>query len=153
MRDVRDETEAETKYIDFLKGDDASRMLDLLPGQYIIGITYSHSSGGSFTRALTLGDKSRLKISTEAGNIYIIYPLLGEKKWQPVIVNINDYIKEECKKHIKYVECPDKEEIRKRAQTYLQGERPIMTFHPLSETPHYTPATEEAKRDIKGFWW
>lgn len=155
MRDVRNTQEEETKYLDYLKGDAASRMLELLPGQYMIGITYSRSStavGYETRRTQTLGDKVRLKISAGAGNVYIIYPLLSEKKWQPVIVNINDYSKEECEKNNRSG-CPDKEGISKRSNSYLQSERPIMTFHPLSETPYAIPVTEEAKRDIKGFWW
>jgi hypothetical protein len=155
IHDVRNMREEETKYLDYLKGDAASRMLELLPGQYMIGITYSRSStavGYETRRTQTLGDKVRLKISAGAGNVYIIYPSFNGGKWQPIIANINDYSEEECEKHNKSG-CPNKEGISKRSNKYFLGERPIMIFHPLSETSYAIPVTEEAKRDIKGFWW
>ena len=154
IRDIRNETEKETRYLDLLRA--TSSMLDLLPGQYIIGITYSHTStvsGYETRRTQTLGDKVRVKLNAEAGNVYIIYPSFDGGKWRPINVNINDYDIKECKKYNKYEGCPSKEGISKRTNAYLQGERPIMSFHPLSETPYAIPVTEEAKHDIKGFWW
>ena len=166
IRDIRNETEKETRHLDFLK-EAASSMLDLLPGQYIVGITFSRTSSALETRTQTLGDKVRIRLNAQPGNIYIIYPEIdasnslphsqdkqkSQQTWRPIIVNIADYDIKECAKHNKYGGCPSKEVISKRTNVYLQGERPIMSFHPLSETPYYVPATEEAKRDIKGFWW
>jgi len=152
IRDVRDETEDETKYLDVLKAA-ASDLLDLLPGRYVIGIVYKSSKSTLDNRTLTLGDKVRLSLNAEKENTYIIYPAIDGAKWQPVIVNINDYDMTECKKSNKYEDCPSKEAIGKKITAYLKGERPILRFHPLSETPFYKPVTEEAKRDIKGFWW
>jgi len=152
IRDVRNEAEDETKYLDVLKAA-ASDLLDLLPGRYVIGIVYKSSKSTLDKRTLTLGDKAQLNLNAEKENIYIIYPAIDGAKWQPVIVSINDYNTTECNKRNKYEDCPGKEAIEKKIAAYLKSERPILRFHPLSETPYYKPVTEEAKRDIKGFWW
>lgn len=152
MRDVRSETEKEGRHLDYFK-DAGSGMLDLLPGEYIIGITYSHSSADFEKRTQTLGDKIRIKLHARPGNVYIIYPSIDGSKWQPIIVNIDDYDMNKCEKHNKYESCPSKEVIGAKTTAYLNSERPVMRFHPLSETPYYKPVTEEAKREIKGFWW
>jgi len=101
IRDVRNEAEDETKYLDVLKAA-ASDLLDLLPGRYVIGIVYKSSKSTLDKRTLTLGDKARLNLNAEKENIYIIYPAIDGAKWQPVIVNINDYDITECKKSNKY---------------------------------------------------
>jgi len=152
IRDVRGEAENETKYLDVLRSA-AFDLLDLLPGRYVIGMTYKSSRSTLQERTLTLGDKARLSLNAEKGNVYIIYPAIDGTKWQPVIVNINNYDIAACNKSNKYEDCPSKEAIEKRITRYLNGERPVLKFHPLSETPFYKPVTEDAKRNIKGFWW
>jgi len=152
IRDVRDEREKETKYLDVLR-DAASGLLDLLPGQYIVGITYKSSKSTFENTTSALGDKVRLEFNAEAGNIYVVYPAIDGVKWKPVIVNIKGYDMTQCNRSNKYEDCPSIEVIDKKITAYLQSDRPILRFHPLSETPYYKPVTEEAKRDIKGFWW
>ena len=152
MRDVKSEAEQERRYLDFMN-EAPSLMLDLLPGDYLIGVTFSHSSSSMNQRSQTLGNKIRVKLHAQPGNIYIIYPLFEGNNWQPVAVNIDDYEKKKCESHNKIKSCPSKEKISKKIAEYLHDERPVMKFHPLSETPYYKPVTEEAKREIKGFWW
>ncbi len=166
IRDVRNVIEKETKYLDFMK-DAASGMLDLIPGEYVIGITFRHSSDTMGKRTQSLGDKVRIKLDAHSGNVFIIYPEIGApdskaypredqkrpETWRPVIVNITNYNFKECEIHNPYEDCPNKDRITKKINEYLENDRPIMSFHPLSETPYYIPVTEEAKRNIKGFWW
>ncbi len=78
IRDVRNKIEEETRHLDFLH-DAASGMLDLTPGEYILGITFSHSSSSMENRTHVLGDKVRLKLNVDPGNIYIIYPEISTK--------------------------------------------------------------------------
>ena len=160
IRDVRNKIEEETRYLDFVK-DAASGMLDLIPGEYVLGITFSHSSSSMGNRTHVSGDKVRIKLNVKQGDVYIIYPKIstqnkktyqkGNKKWQKIwqanIVNLKDYSSKECEL------CPSEDKIQRKIKEYLNSGRPVLKFHPLSETPYYKTVTEEAKRNIKGFWW
>lgn len=127
---LRDERGEEQKFISYL-----TELYELLPGQYIADIRYRDFDVGNQVIWTTTGDDVRLKLNVQAGNIYIIYPefIMGipsiVKTWRPIIVNINDYNKEECVKYsrtmVRPIYCPNKDQIRKRATKYLQSERPI----------------------------
>ncbi len=147
IRNVLNKIEDETRHLDFLHNA-ASEMLDLIPGEYILGITFSHSSSSMGNRTHVLGDKVQLKLNAKPGNTYLIYPEIStQNNWKPVIVNMKNYSPKECEV------CPSKDKIQKQIKEYLQSERPILRFHPLSETSYYKTVTEEAKQNIKGFWW
>mgnify|MGYP003589540288 CR=1 FL=1 len=159
ISDIRVETEQGEKML----GDGPSDMLDLLPGLYIAGIRYSRTSEGFYNPAatnyprpgsMTIGDRVQLGLDVRAGNIYIIYPEItgtkGRETWRPVIVNINDYRKEECQKFNRW-DCVDKDRILELAAKYLKSERRIMTYHQL-EKP-YVMESRGTRRVINGFWW
>ena len=152
ISEVRNHTEEETKHIDLIHNA-ATGLLDLFPGEYTLGIFYSHFSDNFDKRIHDYGEKISIPFDAQPGRIYVIYPSIDDNNlWKPVIVTIDDYEAEECRKN-SHLSCPDKDRIRKKIDAYLQSERPVMRFHPLSETPYYKPVTEEAKRNIKGFWW
>jgi hypothetical protein len=100
------------------------------------------------------GDRTQIKFYAQAGEIYVIYAEITapqgrrrEQTWRPIIVNINNYRKEECEKY----NCVDTDRIKELATKYLQSERRIMTYHPL-EKPHVVESGG-TRRVINGFWW
>lgn len=144
---LHDEREKEEKLL-FSYGHD-NTLFDLLPGQYISGITY-RSPSGSF-----IGGRVQLKLNVQAGNIYIIYPEItgpwGNQTWRPIFVNINYYNKEDCEKYNGRGSCPDKDEISKWTTEYLQSERRTMSYYPL-EKPRVEDF-EGVRRVYNGYWF
>ncbi len=152
INDLRDKSEIGVKKFG---GYNPLHMLEFIPGEYIVGVSYSwYSPGGTYgnyqiSSSTTTGGRVQLNLNAQGGNIYVIYPEIYETKstasngkyslektWRPILVNINDYSKEECAKYNGCWGCPgrlschDKDEIRKWATKYLQGERPVMIYHP-----------------------
>jgi hypothetical protein len=134
--DIRDETEKEEKVFgDKLVGWGPWDMLDLPPGTFIAGVIYSRSTAGT---RYELGGRGEVQINAQAGNIYILYPEFTKAKekntWRPILVNFNDYSKEDCQKMYGPLDsCYEKDKIRELATKYLQGERRIMSFHPFEK--------------------
>ena len=132
--DIRDESEREEKLFgDKLVGWGPWDMLDLLPGSYTAGVIYSRSTAGT---KYELGGRGQVRIDGQAGNIYVIYPEFIRSKekntWRPILVNINDYRKEDCQKMYGPSDsCYEKDKISELATKYLQSERRIMSFHPF----------------------
>jgi hypothetical protein len=92
-------------------------MLDLIPGRYFVGFIYNKSTAGT---TYEQGARVQLEINPEAGNIYVVYPEIirendcyqkrgnegqqantsripkeATNKWRPILLNINDYSKED----------------------------------------------------------
>lgn len=118
--------------------------LELLPGQYLVSTVYIRI--GTYTN--TAGRSVQRELDVQPGNIYVVYPefITNTGNWRPIIMNIEDYSKEMCKR----AEggdwgtlCPEKSELQQRAAKYLQGERRIMHFHP----------SDKPVGNIKGSWY
>jgi hypothetical protein len=149
--DIREETEKEEKVFgDKLVGWGPWDMLDLLPGRYIAGVIYSRGGAGT---TYELGGRVEVQVNAQAGNIYILYPEFTRAKekatWRPILVNFNDYSKENCQKMYGALDsCYEKDKIRELATKYLQSERRIMSFRQF-EKPIMNIWT---KRLYNGVW-
>jgi hypothetical protein len=150
-----------------LKGENESRLvsyfgamheLELLPDEYVLGMTYS--SVNTFSHSQRHGSYTELKINIQKDNIYFIYPeFIVEKNmplylqntlnltvtWHPVVRKINEYSKEECKKGYGG-NCPDREDIMQMAKKYLQSERLVKSYYPFEK-----PINDEG-RIYFGYW-
>jgi hypothetical protein len=124
------------------------RILELLPGHYNAGITYQRQP------------RVQSRVNIQAGNIYIIYPEITSSSqfrimtWQPIIVNVNDYNKEDCERAMNGfkapLDCPDRDKIREWTMEYLQNKRPSMSYHLLDD-----PRIEEIEGErhfYNGYW-
>jgi hypothetical protein len=150
IQTIRDMREKEEKAL----GEKPQYMLELLPGEYNAVIQFGRVSFGYRNNIITAGRRVQRTITVQAGNIYVIYPeIKGEKQqtWRPIIVNGNNYSKEECEKSSGGF-CPDKDKLRESALRYLQGDRHIMSFHSVENTPILYDVEGE-NRVYKGFWW
>jgi len=160
IQTIKAENEKEEKALGIIP----QGMLELLPGIYNVAIQYGRVDNGYRTTTITTGARIQRKIAVQAGNIYIIYAEVRganlpyylqdtpdkRRTWRPVIVNLNEYNKEECEKS-SGGRCFDKDSIGKRTEKYLQGERRIMSFHP-ADAP-FTYDIDKEARVFHGFWW
>lgn len=156
--DIRDETENEGKIIGPRWIWGPWDVLDLLPGRYVAGITYSKASestsGALKIRDTTTGRRVQTELRVQAGNIYVIYPAFTQamerEKWSPIFENLNDYSQDKCQKHNGPLDCYEKDRIWKLATEYLQSERTTMSYHPL-EKP-FVWESDGVRRVVSGIW-
>lgn len=158
-------------------------MLDLLPGRYFVGVMYLRSNHGytygkGFTTGQTMGGRGQVQLNVQAGNIYVIYPeIMNEtesnkdkdsygrpispahntkeavRKWRPIVVNFNDYSKEECQKKFGALDsCYEKDKIMELAAKYLRSERLIMTFRPFKEPIEKMWEVDGVRGMYNGVW-
>jgi hypothetical protein len=174
--DIRNETEKEEKIFGLkLVGWGPWDMLDLVPGRYFAGIIYSRGTAGT---TYTMGGRVQTQINVQAGNIYVIYPEVTDetesnkhkdsygrqinttrntkeaaRKWRPIIVNFNDYSKEECQMRFGPLDsCYEKDKIMELAAKYLHSERLIMTFRPFKEPIQKMWEVDGVRGMYNGVW-
>lgn len=153
MNNIRGESEKEAKKL----GIGPSKMIEVLPGQYLANILLLYDVVGDekydsieelkLKKYKKYDSIEELKLNVQAGNIYVIYPEIEGKgpkttfkefmwgkalgsKWRPKVVNINDYSDEECSDSRYELRCPGKDIIRKMAARYLESERSTISYHP-----------------------